>query len=383
MQRLDSVATITLGQAPPGESYNTEGDGWPLIAGAGDFKEGVAAPKKYTTKPSKLSCPGDIILGIRASIGEKVISDKEYCLGRGVASLRPNERINIRYLWNWLGFSSGDLAAKGKGATFKQVNSKHIAEMMIPVPSLDEQRRIAEALDQVDALREKRQKSITLLDDLTQSVYHEMFLGSTAPAPVRNVSDVCSVVIDCVNKTAPTVDYETDYKMIRTTNIKNGIVSTQSVRFVVESTFKAWTKRVRPIPDDVILTREAPVGEAGILKESDNLFLGQRLMLYRADPDYLTPEYLLATLRSDALRHQYWAGSSGSTVKHLPVAVCRNLSIPTPALSEQIEFSDRIRALRSTKDSAQTQLHHLDTLLASIQSRAFRSELWQDDVKDL
>ena len=77
-----------MGQAPKGESYNTTGVGYPLIAGAGDFGEQTPAAKKYTDAPTKLSRPGDLVLCIRATIGHRNWSDKVYCLGRGVAGLR-------------------------------------------------------------------------------------------------------------------------------------------------------------------------------------------------------------------------------------------------------------------------------------------------------
>ena len=107
-----------MGQAPPGDSYNAEGCGLPLIAGAGDFDGNRPAAKKFTTAPAKTCAPGDIVLGIRASIGAKVVADKEYCLGRGVAGLRAKEELNQRYLWHWLTRATPNLAAKGKGATF-------------------------------------------------------------------------------------------------------------------------------------------------------------------------------------------------------------------------------------------------------------------------
>jgi len=66
--------------------------------------------------------PGDIILSIRASIGDKVTGDEDYCLGRGVAAIRPQPGVITRYLWHWLTSIETELVGKGKGATFKQVN---------------------------------------------------------------------------------------------------------------------------------------------------------------------------------------------------------------------------------------------------------------------
>jgi type I restriction enzyme S subunit len=108
-----------MGQAPDGDAYNDDGYGWPLIAGAGDFGENHPSPKKFTKEASMLSKPGDIVLGIRATIGEKVISDGEYCVGRGVAGIRAKHELDTRFLWHWLSHIKLQLAAKGKGATFK------------------------------------------------------------------------------------------------------------------------------------------------------------------------------------------------------------------------------------------------------------------------
>ena len=168
LRRLASVCDLTMGQAPAGDSYNTDGLGLPLIAGAGDFGETYPAAKKFTTAPGKLCAPGDIILGIRASIGEKVLADREYCLGRGVAGLRARRGLDDRYLWHWLTGIVPILAAKSKGATFKQVNREDIGELTLELPSLGEQRRIAEVLDRAEALRAKRRAALAQVDTLTQ-----------------------------------------------------------------------------------------------------------------------------------------------------------------------------------------------------------------------
>jgi type I restriction enzyme S subunit len=173
--RLDEVCEVVMGQAPSGETYNTDGKGWPLIAGAGDFGEGKPEAKKFTTAASKLSRVGDVILGIRASIGEKVIADNVYCLGRGVAALRARKELEPRFLWHWLTHTTPRLAAKARGATFKQVNRDDIGELPIELPPLQEQHRIAAMLDNADELRGKRRAALAELDKLTQSIFLGMF----------------------------------------------------------------------------------------------------------------------------------------------------------------------------------------------------------------
>src|ERR671919_201297 len=91
------------------------------------------------------------------------------------------------------------------------------------------------------------------------------------------IVDLCEQHVDCVNRTAPVVATETPYKMIRTTNVRNGFIDTENVRYVTEETYKRWTRRLVPRRGDIILTREAPLGDVGMIRNDDFIFLGQRL----------------------------------------------------------------------------------------------------------
>jgi|TARA_Y100000114_G_scaffold39594_2_gene35243 type I restriction enzyme, S subunit len=150
---LGEVAAIHMGQAPLGESYNDRGEGLGLIAGPGDFSNGGLKVKKFTTSPTKRTRPGDLVVGVRASIGDLATADGEYCLGRGVAAVRPNEKLDSGYARQVLRWLAPELASRGRGATFRTVTRLDIETLPIPLPPLSEQRRIAAILDAADALR--------------------------------------------------------------------------------------------------------------------------------------------------------------------------------------------------------------------------------------
>ena len=120
----------------------------PLVAEAGDFGDDFPVPKKCTTRPTKLSKEGDILLCIRATIGDLNWADQEYCLGRGVAGLRTNKNeLDSSYLCYWLMSAKRELEKLAKGSTFKQIKREDIASLRIPRFSLHDQRRIATILD--------------------------------------------------------------------------------------------------------------------------------------------------------------------------------------------------------------------------------------------
>jgi len=104
-----------------------------------------------------------------------------------------------------------------------------------------------------------------ILEEREESVNSE-------PWPVVEVQEVCDLITDCVNKTAPTVDHMTPYRMIRTTSIRSGKVDLAACRYVEADTYERWTRRAKVKVGDVLLTREAPLGEVGYVRLDDTIF---------------------------------------------------------------------------------------------------------------
>ena len=112
-------------------------------------------------------------------------------------------------------------------------------------------------------------------------------------------------------------------------------IDLSNVKYVDRPTYERWTRRQVPRAGDIILTREAPLGEVGMLKTSDLVFLGQRLVSYRADLDKVDRRFLLYALQSDDVQAQIRAFGSGATVEHMRVPDAKKLMVRVPALATQ------------------------------------------------
>ena len=188
--------------------------------------------------------------------------------------------------------------------------------------------------------------------------------------PVVSVEDVCSLIVDCVNKTAPVVDRETPFRMIRTTNVRNGRINLDECRYVDEATYEKWTRRAQLEYGDVILTREAPIGEVGRVTEADGVFLGQRLMQYRANPEFLDSRFFLYAFLSPALQHQFGSHEgSGSVVSHIRVGDCFKFKLTLPPLEVQKSISSLLGAI----DDRITLLRETNATLEAIAQALFKS----------
>lgn len=155
---------------------------------------------------------------------------------------------------------------------------------------------------------------------------------------------LCETHVDCVNRTAPLAPAPTEFKMIRTTNVRDGFIDVENVRYVDEPTFHRWTRRLLPRKHDIILTREAPLGEVGMLRSNDRIFLGQRLYHFRADPDKLNPHFLLYSLLGEDLQGQIRGFGSGSTVEHMRLGDIPELYINAPPIETQRKIAGILSA---------------------------------------
>lgn len=149
--------------------------------------------------------------------------------------------------------------------------------------------------------------------------------------------------------------------MIRTTNIRDGRIDLSTCRYVERDTYERWTRRAKVKNGDILLTREAPIGEIGFVQGLGDVFLGQRIMQYRADRTKVLPRFLYYSFRSPDLQHQFGTHEgSGSVVSHIRVADCHDFEVNIPPLAEQAgianllgDIDDKIELNRRTNETLQ------------------------------
>ena len=160
----------------------------------------------------------------------------------------------------------------------------------------------------------------------------------------RTIKELCSVVVDCPHST-PTWTAEGKI-VVRSNNIKNGRIDFSSPSYTDDEHFQQRIKRATPQGGDIIITREAPMGEVGMIPEGIVCCLGQRMVLLRANPDICDNYYLLYSLQSRYVQHQIsWSEGTGTTVSNLRIPHLEQLKIPYLPLSKQRQVSSVLRCL--------------------------------------
>ena len=173
---------------------------------------------------------------------------------------------------------------------------------------------------------------------------------------VMMAMEACDLVVDCKNRTPPLVE-ASDYAVVRTSNVRNGQFVLEDLRFTDEASYHEWTARAVPQFGDIMITREAPLGEVCSVPDDRKVCLGQRMMLYRPSPSKTNSLYFLYALMSFSVRENLLRKVGGSTVEHAKVDDIRFLQLPAPSLLEQ-------QAIASTLSDIDNLLASLDRLIA-------------------
>ena len=295
-----------------------------------------------------------------------------YVNGNAMALDDLIDEVDIQFLYYYLLHRGFDDVITGSAQP--QIVRQSLQKVSVTYPNKERQQVIVDTLKKVSNLITLRKEQLAKLDQLVKSRFIELFgdlkINSKFWCECK-IDEACSMIVDCVNKTAPTVEEKTPYKMIRTTNVKRGRINTENVRFVEKETFDKWTRRAVPQMGDIILTREAPMGEVGMVATDESVFLGQRLVLYRVNPNRMNATYLMHLIMSDYFQEQVAYKGKGSTVKHLPVPDCTEFNVLIPNIELQEQFATFVEQIDKSKLTIQQSLDKLELLKKSLMQEYF------------
>jgi len=161
----EEIAEIIMGQSPPSSTYNKDGDGLPFLQGKMEFGEIYPSPTMFCSNPLKIAEKNDILISVRAPVGDVNLAPCQLCIGRGLAVIRFNSQIaNYVFYFYYLQKIKNHIEILGKGSTFKAINKDDLENLTVPLPPPHEQQKIAEPLSSVDnVLRLKRKKKENLI----------------------------------------------------------------------------------------------------------------------------------------------------------------------------------------------------------------------------
>lgn len=174
--KLGEIVDITMGQSPKSQYYNTNGNGYPFLQGNRTFGFKTPTFDTYTTVITKKAQAGDVIMSVRAPVGDLNITPVDMCLGRGVCSLRMKNG-NQDFLFYMMKYYIPQLINKGNGTVFGSINRNDIKGLEVDIPTdIIIQQKIARYLTMLDDKIELNNKINKNLEEQAQAIFKSWFI---------------------------------------------------------------------------------------------------------------------------------------------------------------------------------------------------------------
>lgn len=401
---LANVSEIIMGQSPSGIDTTDDNSYLPLIGGAADMGALYPDATRYTKVPTKISTEKDIILCIRATLGKPIYSNGKYCLGRGVAAIRPIIGTREFYRYFFLNFEQY-LYDNATGTTFAQVNSLTLQGMPFPLPPLAEQQRIVDRIEslfsKLDEAKEKSQAVVDSFETRKAAILHKAFTGELT-AQWRNKHGVSlkswdvvpfeKIIIDGPQNGLykPKTVYGQGIKILRIDCFYDGYVEPWDIlKRLTLSDEEISLYKLRL--NDIVVNRVnsmAYLGKSALIRTlPETCVFESNMMRLSLDCEKAVPEYIITYLNSTIglteLRKNAKQAVNQASINQQDV---KKVIIKLPLYAEQEAIAEVVRNLVSkeqrAKEIAENILKQINLIKKSILARAFRGELGTNDPID-
>ena len=372
MVRLDKICTINMGQSPDSSTYNAEHNGLPFFQGNADFGEIHPSVRMWCSEPSKIARENDILISVRAPIGALNIANCECCIGRGLAALTVNNDICTReYLWYALSSKIDELNSKGTGSTFKAVNKSTLSETEIPLPPLDEQRRIAATLDKVSDLISKRRQQLDKLDELVMEMFGDC---KTNPKgwPVLSLEQIAEVgsskrvfVEELKDEGIPF------YRGTEVGALAEGKSITPELFITKEHYKELCSFTGTPQRGDLLMPSICPDGRIWVVNTDEPFYFKDgRVLWVHNIKNQFDPTFLLYTLK-DRIMTDYSSIASGTTFAELKIFALKKCLVFNVPLTQQKAFVSLVQKIETIRENINQSLEKLEMMKKALMQEYF------------
>lgn len=382
IKKLQDCATIIAGQSPESKYYNSTGEGIPFFQGKADFGELYPKVRVYCSSPTKIAQYNDILLSVRAPVGPTNLSPGTVCIGRGLAAIRPDDSLDLKYLLYYFRYFETQLSAKGTGTTFKAINQKLIKNLEIPIPPLNEQFRIVARIEElfseldkaVDTLKTTKEQ----LEVYRQAVLVDIF---SQEHPLRQLKEI-SVALSGFAFKSKNYTPDGKYTVIKIGNVKDGYLDFSRDKTRTNEVTDRILQKYLLKQGDCLITLTGTRGKrdygfVSMIERQTDYLLNQRVAALRFDTMIALPEFFRYYLSSLNYRNQFFKYETGNVGQgNVGIKALCEPAVPCPPLDTQKkivdQISDRLSVCDSIEKTVDTALAQADAMRQSILKQALK-----------
>ena len=326
------------------------------------------------SRAKQLVLPGDILVStVRPNLNAVALitkdSDNILVASTGYCVLRCLPNADNKYVFHFCQSPTfiEKLVAQATGASYPAVTSAIVKECTLPLPPLDEQRKIAAVLDKVSDLIAQRRKQMDKLDELVKARFSELLS-----------------VIDCIHSAEPLENYlenitygftnpmpdskEGPWK-ITAKDIADRKINFSTARKTTTEAFEGLTEKSKPLIDDVLLTKDGTLGRMAIVEDA-NICVNQSVAVLRCNKRVM-PKILMYLLQMPEYQQKMISNAGGGTIKHIYITKVGKMLVNIPNIETQKAFLYFAEQTEKTKTTISRSLEKLETLKKALMQEYF------------
>lgn len=396
IEPLSDISEIVPGNSPPSSTYNDTGEGLPFFQGNSEFGHLHPEADTWCSDPRKEAETNDILISIRAPVGDLNIADRNCCIGRGLAALRPKQ-VNGLYIYYHFAERQGWLSRLATGSTFKSITKGDLQHLNVPFPPSGQQKKIASVLYNIDQVIEKTEEIVSrtervkkgLLQEFYSEGYYDheewqevdkqdayvMTRADKVPAEwkICEAGEIADIKTGHTPSTSVDEYWDGDILWVDIHDL------TQLEKTVIETTDDTITEEglensgAKLLPEGtLVLCRTGAIGETAILGKE--MATDQDQVTFECDESVVLPRYLMYLLQYAT--PQLERLSAGSTHDKIQLHFFSDLEIPLPSIDEQQKVVDAIESVEDVVIANKKQINNLERLKIGL-----RQDLLTGDVR--
>lgn len=383
--KLGEVCDFQGGSQPPkSEHIHEKKPGYIRFIQIRDFESDDYLTFIPIDKKNKICQEDDVLIArYGASIG-KILTGLSGAYNVALIKCIPDEkRLQKRFLYYYLNTSKIQkfIQSRSKRSAQEGVDPKELKQQLIYLPSLETQNRIVYVLDKAQELIDKRKAQIEALDQLTQSVFLEMFgdpIKNTNQYKKEKLANLCIKITDGTHHSPPTVKEGIPYITAKHLN-KGGLDFFKDPTYVSLEDHQKIYERCNPEKGDVLYIKDgATTGIAAINHYDFEFSMLSSLALIKVDFNKLNNYYLTHFLNNERVFRKITSGMNGGAIKRLTLKKINNIEVVVPPIELQNQFAEIIKKIEIQKELLQKSLEELENNFSSLMQQAFRGELFND-----
>lgn len=374
---LEEVSNIIMGQSPDSEYYNEEGYGYPFLQGCANFTSKYPRAGTFCSVPSKIAPKDSILISVRAPVGDLNLSDRDYCIGRGLASIIPIN-IDLNYLFYSISLNKRGFNRVSQGSTFDAINSQDLRKFKVLVP-IDKRKEkgISNILLTIDRSIENTERLIDKYKSIKQGLMQDLFSrgiqsnGNLRPSYSErpelykktrlgyipkewDAIKLCDSEIAIIDGDRG-VNYPKENELLNEgfcIFLSANNVTSKGFKF---SNMKYITKEKNNLLGsgkleryDIIITTRGTVGNIAFYNDEvpyEHIRINSGMIILRNKEKGMDNEFLYYLLRNYIFEREYRRIVSGSAQPQLPIKDLKHFLIIKPSAVEQKGISDKVRTI--------------------------------------